>query len=88
MATATKKRAKKPAKTAVKKAVKTAVKKAAKKGVPTLKQLLVRTEKVQAELTELIALMRRFAGGGDVVITDLESGGGAKIIQPLVPERG
>jgi hypothetical protein len=84
MATATKKRAKKPAKTAVKKAVR----KAAKKGVPTLKQLLVRTEKLQAELTELIALLRRSAGGGEVVITDLESSGGAKIIQPLMPERG
>ena len=84
MATATKKRAKKPAKTAVKKAVK----KAAKKGVPTLEQILVRTEKLQAELTELIALMRRIAGGGDVLITDLEASVGAKIIQPLVPERG
>ena len=84
MATATKKRAKKPSKTAVKKAVK----KAAKKGVPTLEQLLVRTEKLQAELTELIALMRRFADGGNVVMnTDLESNGGAKIIQPLVAER-
>ena len=81
MATATKKRAKKPAKTSVKKS--------AKKGVPTLKQLLVRTEMLQAELTELIALMLRFDGRGDVVInTDLESSGGAKIIQPLVPERG
>jgi len=80
MATATKKRTKKPAKKAVKKAV--------KKAAPTVKQLLARIQKIQAELTELIALMRRFAGGGDVVITDLESGGGAKIIQPLVPERG
>ena len=77
MATTTKKRAKKP------------VKKAVKKAVPTVKQLLARTQKIQAELTELIALMRRFAGRGDVVInTDLESSGGAKIIQPLVPERG
>ena len=80
MATATKKRTKKPAKKAVKKAV--------KKAAPTVKQLLVRTEKLQAELTELIALMRRLVGGGDVVSSDLESSGGAKIIQPLVPERG
>jgi hypothetical protein len=80
MATATKKRTKKPAKKAVKKAV--------KKAAPTVKQLLARIQKIQAELTELIALMRRLVGGGDVVTSDLESSGGAKIIQPLVPERG
>ena len=80
MATTTKKRTKKAAKKPAKKAV--------KKGVPTLKQLLVRTEKLQAELTELIALMRRLVGGGDVVSSDLESSGGAKIIRPLMPERG
>ena len=84
MATTTKKRARKPAKTAVKKAAKTV----AKTGVPTLRQLLARSEKLQGELTELIALMRRFVGGGNVVMnTDLESNGGAKIIQPLVAER-
>ncbi|MEO5882865.1 MAG: hypothetical protein ABIQ06_10665 [Caldimonas sp.] len=76
MATTTKKRAKKPAKTAVKKA--------AKKAAPTLKQLLVRTQKVQAQLTELIALMRRLTGSRKVVIsTDLESNGGAKLIKTL-----
>ena len=80
MATTTKKRTKKAAKKPAKKAV--------KKAVPTVKQLLARTQKIQAELTELIALMRRLVGGGDVVRTDLESSGGAKIIQPLVPERG
>ena len=80
MATTTKKRAKKPAKKATKKV--------AKKAAPSLKQLLVRTQKIHADLTALLALMRRMGGSGDVAIsTDLESGG-AKLIKPLVANEG
>ena len=75
MATTTKKTAKKVAgKTA---------RKTGKKTVPTLKQLVSRTQKIHGELTELLALMRRMGGTGEVQVdTDLESSP-VKFIQPL-----
>jgi len=82
MATTTRKTAKKPAK----KVAKRAGKKTGKKSAPTLKQLVARTQKIHADLTQLLALMRRMGGGGNAEIsTDLESNGSAKIIQPLAP---
>ena len=84
MATTTKKTAKKTARKTANKAVS----KKAKKASPNLKQLVDRTQKIQAELAELLALMRRMvASQGSTISTDLESDGSAKIIKTLNPEQ-
>mgnify|MGYP001119557514 CR=1 FL=1 len=70
MATTTRKTAKKPAK----KVAKRAGKKTGKKSAPTLKQLVARTQKIHADLTQLLALMRRMGGGGNAgVVTRCEA---------------